>query len=253
MSQSLTGIPVLDVIIAILSGSLGVGILTFLTNTWIKKREEEVEMSKIKMDSVVSNLPTYGLLAALYESLHHELVKRKDNQNQDMRLLFYYICDILRLDRIIYYKNGGLVLNDLDAESIISVFGYVLYSLLSKKFDKEGLSKMRKLKSDSEFHEFCGKITNGENKELYEKFIEWYTTLKEDELTNLEDKSKWIKELLFFELNTIFSRWYQRKPHFSELSDELRKYLYETYKQDAILIDDTKTKQNIKRYCEKIT
>ena len=205
------------------------------------------------MDSVVSTLPTYGLLAAIYSSLQHESVKRKDNQNQDKRLIFYYICDILRLDRIILYDNGGLVLNDLDAEAIVTVFGYELYTTLFKKFDKEGLSKMRKLIKDTEFHEFCDKITKAEDKELYDKFVEWYTTLKEEELTNLENKSKWIFELLFFELNTIFSRWYKRKPHFSDLSKELKEYLLETHEQDTALINNANTQQAIKRYCKKIT
>jgi len=234
-------------------GTFLTGVLTFLGNKWFKSREEEVEMSKLKMDAVVLNLPIYGLLAAIFSGLYYESIKRRDGQNQDKRLLFCYICDILRLDRIIYYDKGGLVLNDLDAESIISAFEYVLYSTLLKKFDKEALSKMRELMEDTEFHKFCEKITKGEGKELYDKFAEWYTSLKEEDLTNLENKSKCIDELLFFELNTIFSRWYKRKPHFNDLSEELQKYLLETHERDPALTNEPKKQEVIKRYYKKIS
>jgi hypothetical protein len=235
-------------------GSL-IGTLTTLLANWLlKRREETVEMSKIKMNSVTEAIPIYGVLAGIYSGLHYESVKRKDTkQKQDKRLLFHHVCDILRLDRIIFYKNGGLILDDLDAEEIINAFGYVLYDTLSKEFDKEGLSKMRKLVKDTEFHEFCDKITKGDDKELYEKFVRWYTTLTNEELTNLENKSKWINEILIFEINSIFSRWYKRKSQFSDLSEELQKYLLETHENDNGLINEPKKQQAIKNYHKKIS
>ena len=228
--------------------------LTLFANWLLKRREESIEMSKIKMASVVSTLPTYGLLAGTFSGLYFESIKRKDKQNQDTRLIFYYICDILRLDRIIYYDNGGLILNNRDGEYIISAFEYVLYSTLFKKFDKEGISKMRLLTENKiAFHEFCNKIKNSENRELYKEFIEWHKSLKEEDLTCLENKCKWINELLFFELNTVFSRWYKRKPRFKDdLSDDLQKYLLKTHEQDTTLTNDPKKPEVFKRYCKKI-
>jgi hypothetical protein len=185
--------------------------------------------------------------------LYNELVKRTKKEKQDMRSMLYYVCDILRLDRIIFYDNGGLVLDDLDAEAIINVFGYVLYSTLAKEFDKEGLSKMRMLVKKTEFHEFCVKITKGDDKELYEKFVKWYTGLTDEELKNLENKSKWINQLFFVELNNVFNRWYKRKPKFSELDGELQKYLLINHEEDKALINNPNTQQAIKRYCKKLT
>jgi len=243
----------ITVLSAIGLGSVVATLLTLFGSWLLKRREEAIEMSKIKMDSVVSNLPIYGLLAALFSGLYHESIKRKDKQNQDMRLVFYYTCDILRLDRIIYYNNGGLVLNNLDAEYIISAFEYVLYSTLLKKFDKEALSKMRILMKDTEFHEFCEKIRKGQDKELYDKFAEWYTSLEEEDLTNLENKCKWINELFFFELNTIFSRWYKRKPSINDgISDDLQKYLLKTHEQDKTLTIEPEKLKVFKRYCKEI-
>ena len=243
----------ITVLSAIGLGAVIAALLTLFGNWLLKRREAEIEMSKIKMDSVVSNLPTYGLLSAIFSGIYYESIKRKDNQNQDKRLLFYYICDVLRVDRTIYYEKGGLVLNNLDAEYIISALEYVLYNTLFKKFDKEALSKMRILMKDTEFHEFCEKIKKGEGKELYDKFAEWYTSLKDEDLTNLENKCKWIDELLFFELNTIFSRWYRRKPRFKDdLSDDLQKYLLETHEQDTTLTIEPEKQKVFERYCKKI-
>lgn len=56
----------MQVLLTIFAGGVGVALLSFFTNNWIKSREQDIDMSKRKMDAILEMMPFYGQLAMIF-------------------------------------------------------------------------------------------------------------------------------------------------------------------------------------------
>jgi hypothetical protein len=228
---------ILDTLIPILSGSGLVALLTFYANKWIKKREEEVEMSKIKMKVILEVFPIFGQLGVSYSKFANELKKNKErispNDNLDVGFSFFYLCKILFLRKYVFNKIGGFILDDLDGEEIIFSFGERLTKSMENVFDEAEISLMSDLIDiDISYHKFRETLVVDSHSKLYDKFRNWILNKPKLEVDDVIKKSIWLYELIFFEMNSVFYKWYEKRPDFYNLSNSLRTFLLKGHLED---------------------
>jgi hypothetical protein len=85
-----------DPLTILLTGGLITTGLTLFVNWLIKRRQQRVDMSKIKIQTITQVAPLYNQIS-LYNScnLSHEL--NKPNQDRDDVLMMYYICNTMNI------------------------------------------------------------------------------------------------------------------------------------------------------------
>jgi len=240
-----TGILPLDVLIGlgavIVAGAAAV--IAYYANRWIQKRQERVEMSKLKMQTITEMLPLYGQLATYYLSFSSQLKMMKEKQRPpDVSVCFYAACHILLRKRKLFQKYGGFILDDLDAETIINRFNVEIDSQLRKGnvIDNYYIGTVLNLiTEDMSYTALTDKFEeNDQNRALRQKFGDWllksYLEMnQQDGILRLEEKCRWFNKLIFLEMNQIFHRWYDINPSLYNLDEDLQTYLSEGYKEDS--------------------
>jgi hypothetical protein len=163
---------------------------------------------------------------------------------------------VLSIRKNVFFKIGGLILDDLDAEEIIFRMGGEVVQSVKSKFTNADFSTISDIIKDEDlpYHKF---LELGETKSYSKCFENWVANMNENEANNIIKKGKWFYELIFFEMNTVFYKWYKTRPSFDSLSLELREYLKEKYKQESDYVNsdaEEKTRRNsqFKKYYKKI-
>jgi hypothetical protein len=80
----------------LVSGGVITTVLTLFANWLIKRRQQRVDMSKIKIQTITKVVPLYNQIA-LYNSSNLSYELGKDNQDRDAVLMLYYICNIMNI------------------------------------------------------------------------------------------------------------------------------------------------------------
>ncbi|MFZ0514483.1 MAG: hypothetical protein WAM14_22960, partial [Candidatus Nitrosopolaris sp.] len=250
-----TGIPGLDATIAVIGGGLIAAFVTIGGNEFTRKRQDRVEVAKQKIDATSKRLPTYVQLATYHRGLYSEVNKVASGTKLDPKRCLFYVCDILQLETSMF-KEGGYVLDDLDAEEIIYRLGSTIPLMISRDFHPYYASVMRSLvEGNVSYHEFCDNLL--QNNEIYNKFKKWLSASRASlkrarELEESVKKSLWYSELITLELNHLYKRWYGIEPSFKKLNDELRGYLREGYKEDKSVNQTDITRKQYYNYYKRI-
>ena len=111
-------------------------------------------------------MPPLGLLPSLSNQDNKIRVNGKkdkvngEEEKPDIPKAFFYFCRIFLLRRKIYQDEGGFILDNRDAENILSDFGSELETSVLKKLSYFEVNKIQSLAEDSErrlklYDKFC--------------------------------------------------------------------------------------------------
>lgn len=247
---SLTGVPWLDVLVAIGAGSVGAAIVTFLSNKWIQSRQSSTEMSRQKIQTITQMMPIYGHLGSYHgqvsEQLKTILEQLKNKKDPDCTLCFFYVCGVLYETKKLFRQQGGFVLDDLDAESVVTSFFGELSAQLKAKFDPAYVSSLPNLiDEEASFHSFQKILALSYNSPLYVSFRNWVIDPSNTKImVRIAERSKWFRDLMLLEINQIFHLWYNSKPTVYRTERSLQEFLKSGFQQEDYYI---KADENTKK------
>jgi hypothetical protein len=211
-----------DPLTILLTGGLITTGLTLFVNWLIKRRQQRVDMSKIKIQTITQVAPLYNQIS-LYNScnLSHEL--NKPNQDRDAVLMMYYICNTMNIREQIKKKIGDIQFDNIEAERIIGDLYRNIITPIKENFGHVDLSRMIHLvDNDLSYHEFHHKVSDSDN-DLFQKFVLWI--YRENVVSELERNCRWFAQLIMYELNHVYWIWYNEPPDLSKISPDLLNYL----------------------------
>lgn len=157
----------------LVSGGVITTVLTLFANWLIKRRQQRVDMSKIKIQTITKVVPLYNQIA-LYNSWNLSYELGKDNQDRDAVLMLYYICNIMNIRKQIIKKIGDIQLDNIDAERIIGNLYNNIITRIKGHFGHVDSDRMLHLvDNDIAYHRFHQKVSSGNDNDLYQKFVHW--------------------------------------------------------------------------------
>jgi hypothetical protein len=213
-----------DWVTILVSGGIVAALITVGANELSKKRQNEIEIKKHRMDILSQHISLYNRLA-LYTNWNISWNLREAKKNEkpiDYPLIMYYVCDFLQLRKQLICSLGTLQFDNLDADEIINNIERAIVVIIKQEFSEIEFSKLSSLvNDDTPYHKFHEKINENENKDLFEKF----KSFLENNRDNLEQKCRWYSDLIMFELTHIYKIWYKQEPKFSKLSEDLKEEL----------------------------
>jgi hypothetical protein len=205
------------------SGGFITALITVGANELSKRRQNEIEIKKQRMEILSQYISLYNRLA-LYTNWNISWNIREAKKNEkpiDYPLIMYYVCDFLQLRKQLIHSLGTLQFDNLDADEIINNIERAIVGIIKKEFDEIKFSKLCYLVDDNTpYHKFYEKINENENKELFEKFKNLLNN--EETKINLEKYCRWYSQLIMFELTHIYKIWYHNEPKFSKISPDLK-------------------------------
>jgi hypothetical protein len=150
------------------------------------------------------------------------------NNQRDIELMFYYLCNMLSLRKQIIDTIGDLQFADLTAERIIIELGIAIRRLVVDQFGQINTSRMTSLvNGDLPFHRFHEIIADEQNRDLFHDFEVWIT--EQQTIRELEQNCRWYAQLIMYELNYVYIVWYGEPPDLLKLSPDLREHLETTH------------------------
>jgi hypothetical protein len=188
------------------SGVVVVGIESF--REWrFKKKDEFVERTKLKVEILSKSAPYYNQLSMNAWNFAWSVVC-ENPEKQDKERIMFHMCNMLYFREEIIKKFGDIQFDSLDAEKIIQGLWRQVKSTIEEEFSFVDVSRLIcMVKEDIPYHRFHEKLSS-ENKDLYDKFLEWIPNIRPDKL----EKGMWYAQLIQLELNHIYAFWYGREP-----------------------------------------
>ena len=146
-------------------------------------------------------------------------------------------------------QKGVYMLDDRYAEDILVGFRAELDSSINKVFNRVERAKLETLGKAKEYEEFYEELKFIENMIFRDKFRDWLEKTDTKVLEMIAAKSMWFYEIFYFEINSIFEKWYKSKPDLSMISPELRDFIKGGYKDASYMkLSDTKKEDIDKLY-----
>ncbi|MFZ0895164.1 MAG: hypothetical protein WAZ77_11750 [Candidatus Nitrosopolaris sp.] len=131
------------------------------------KRQERIEMTRIRMDTISKAAPYYSRLA-VYNCWNLASLLGPENETRDFELMFYYLCNILYLRHKIIQTFGEIQLDNLEAEGIIGDLLRAINNLVTNGLGRLEASRIEYLvENDTPFHAFHDTLQRAENTDLY--------------------------------------------------------------------------------------
>ena len=109
-------------VLLLLSGGGIAALITGVANGLSKKRQNEIEIKKHRMDILSQHVSLYNRLA-LYTNwnISWKIREAKEDETKiDYPFIMYYVCDFLQLRKQLIYSLGTLQFDNLDADEIIN-------------------------------------------------------------------------------------------------------------------------------------
>ena len=239
-----------NLLYAILMGIVGAAGITYMANYLIKRRKEKIEIPKSKIEETKVLSPIYSQLCSNHNAFASYLIKKGVALNEsEIKLCFYYVCNIAYLKRKLYVERSGIILDDRVAEKIIYGFSEDVEREIKKALKPFNYSKIQSLvdnkdkkdDGDISFYEFSNILDNNEYTTIYNDFKEWLINLSDSRRKTLRYKNEWLSELMIIEMNemnNVYKRWYekswfQKKPIVNTISQELENYLLGKYREET--------------------
>jgi hypothetical protein len=232
-------------IIAI-AGSLGIGAIIGALIAWA--RDHYKIERQFRFDIIKNRLEVFGKLSNEYillASALREFHLLVSENSQDDERKFYFICKFYYFYAKIAEEAGGFEFENRQSEEVATYLVDDIIQLFSN-FNYGALSQMIDLVSSDEgktirFNKFKVKIDANLFSEFQKKIIS-----EKSKLSKLAQYSKWLEEIIIFEINRAFRYWYNENPSFT-FDEKLLKYLIdkneETYIDRLILSDKSKLRK----------
>jgi hypothetical protein len=225
-----------------------------LMNEMIRKREEFIQLSKEKVAEISNLVPIYMEMSGYHLSLATQLKvtiegmkKTPSVRRIDHNRCLYCISNIFFQDNLLSTK-GYFQFCDTRAEKIASDLNFELAKCFmgldpytrSLKLDYRDRSLLSYQAYDSKkesvpYFVFSNKIVKLGR---YQNFTAWLDSIPLEDLETMESRSRWFATLIVFEMNLLYSRFYERKPHPETLGEDLRNFIranYEKYDEEILV------------------
>lgn len=140
---------VFSIILALLGSGATAAMVTLFFNHLMRKRQERLDMERLRLDTISKAAPYYSRLA-VYNCHNLADMLRKPNEIRNYELMFYYLCNTLYLRHKIIQFFGEIQLDDLEAEESL---GITIEQMVNDGFGNVDASRMRYLvENDLPFH-----------------------------------------------------------------------------------------------------
>ena len=214
---------IIIIVSSVLSGGTATALITIFANWLSKKRQNDIEIKKHRMEILSKHVSLYNRLA-LYTTWNISWKIREAKKHEikiDYPLIMYYGCDFLQLRKRLIQTLGTLQFDNQDAETIINNLERAIVATIKQGFNEREFSKLSCLVDDNTpYHKFYDKI-NEDEKELFEKFKQFLENNKD----SLEKNCRYYSELIMLEFGHIYKIWYKEEPKFSKLDEDLKEML----------------------------
>lgn len=211
----------------IIPSGIVAGIFEYYRNRMGIKRQEYLEISKLKIQNLSQSVTYYAAMGEWY--FHFALELEKGN-GRDNKLLFYYSCKCLNAHKKWYAEIGQWQFDNIAAEWVIEEFRYFLYGILLESLGFAALDKMRNIvKEDTTYEKFCDSIN--QNLELLNSFTSSLGSLSTENTKKLINSCKWFVILMSLETYSMYKVWYDDNPYIDDILAEkdLLDYLKKRY------------------------
>ena len=230
--------------LATLSGA----VIAYLSNQFVRKRQEYFEMSQYKMDTIAQSRVYYTQLSRYHgqiSSLIGYAVEYGRDKIDHIQLVYYISCVNFLEDKILR-EVGELQLNDIQAEKITRKLGstvmmlmhpffspYEIYRLISlvsgsSNASTDGLSPESAVQQKKNYgiinlREYKKIIYESNNDDIRLKFEEWlFLILSDADLLHIEQSGRFFIALVAYQVNQIFKTWYKEVPSIKSLAEEMK-------------------------------
>jgi hypothetical protein len=201
----------------LITGGIIAGTYEWIRYYFNKKREDAFVMSKQKMTVVSKSLPIHIQLSSYYKSLSDDL----GNPQKNTFSCIINISTIISLQNFVFQTYGSIQLDNLEAERILTQFGYYVIEIVYKELTPDDASLIQYLAKKTSYEEIVAELQK--NQAFSERFTTWLSTSKSLQLA--EQRCRWYSQLLTLETNHIYKLWYNEEPRFTDLDHDLREYL----------------------------
>ena len=219
-----------SLVITLLSAS-GVGAIitamfTIIFNKLAKNRDEYITMSRYKIDVISRSKPYLNQEALLYGKLSYDL--KKQGENIDYLLCFYYICNILFIKRKILEEYGDIQFDKTISEEVIADIGDNLIRTLTNNTMNMSILDLENMANMVQFRQSYPAFKreyDHKNNEIINKIQTGLSNLKETEYNDLKLSCLCFYRLMKFELLYIYKLWYKTEPTSSNIENEVLDYI----------------------------
>jgi hypothetical protein len=217
MDDIIPGNALLNIIFAIITGG-GVASLVGYYFDWLtKKRAEYINLTNKRIEMFSKSQSYLTQIASGYLGIF-SAIKKPPNTQLDCRLIIYYICYILHKSEQLRKESGGIIqFYDLNTERI--VFDSILYirnkltdEKFENKFDLKLLTMLRQLVDENSNYVSYVKKIKTEQPKVYSIAYNWLREVeKKGQLLEVRERSGWFGQLVYMELNFMYSLHYGEK------------------------------------------
>jgi hypothetical protein len=234
MVEAITGNLLLDTIIfSILTGGGVISLLTLLSDRLTKRRTDYVNMSSERIKKFSNSQLIYIHLASYYAALSSQLKGRLEKKGEiHYELCIFYMCNILYLLHKFTKQVGIVQLDNLYVEWTIWELMLTLYNKiqdpkLANKINYHDASRLRMLINDKTTYQSYYELIHGNEEEVYNIAKKWLSGIeeKEDELEDLEKKSRWYSKLINIEVMLMYEIYYGKNHIHKSFREEKHTYL----------------------------
>ena len=237
MSQHTSLEPISLLFTIIVSGGIVAGLFEGLRNWLARRREEYMDLSKIKMEKVSDALPYYNKMNHYFNSIKNYADHDSKTSNEERRFIFhsreflFFIGKVLNISDQYFEKFGGMQLDSIEAEEILTHILTEFPAVIRRKlgFKELSLLKNNLVKNgdhDFFYHEF--EYTLGFYSELKTKF-ENEILLDIKTMTELRNLCVYFVDISVFELNHNFRIWYGEDQNYKHLDPQTLRFIMLNY------------------------
>lgn len=220
-----------DLFRVIIGGGGAAALLTLLYNKRATRRQEIVDMGKIRIDRISKDAQKYHLRIERYAL---DLSRSLQTPNDSYKMFYDLARFLEHLERA--KKDGKLLyLSDTDAETAVIGALATAWHLLVSRLNAHYQAYLKKLFNENEtVLDVENKIMNDpKTSAIFREFLRWYNDNR-DSACRASRYLYYYHELLIYELNVTYELWYGYKVRANrELSAECRRMVYEEYPKYA--------------------
>src|SRR5215208_6435965 len=193
MVENFSTDPISLILTIIISGGIIAGFFEWIRNWHTRKREEYLEITKLKIDKISNALPFYHHFIYYFNSIHNYIEyasKEPDSvevHKDNSKIYLYHISNLLYYYDEFSKKFGVLQLDCLDAEIILSAILNQFIRTIKGKIGDRSLSIIRS--------EFISENNRHLSFHEFEDKIIYYDYIKKDFETNLLSDEERLKKI----------------------------------------------------------
>lgn len=156
----------------IISGGIVAGLFEWLRSYIAKRREEYLDISKLKIEYISKSIPYYGQMI-FYHKMISRLLRTKQYAKH-RNVILYYLCNLLNVKNSYFKEFGTIQLGSFRAEALLVSVSEHLDSMIADKIGITNMSIISNLVDDKiTYQHFEDKLSLNEVivQDFFERFF----------------------------------------------------------------------------------